>query len=32
VCERIHNVLKVAHVEQLFRFFDTVSAAEAHVA
>jgi len=29
VSERIHNALKVTHVEQFFRFFDTVSAAEA---
>ncbi|MGA3348310.1 MAG: STAS domain-containing protein [Candidatus Sulfotelmatobacter sp.] len=29
VSERIHNALKVTHVEQFFRFFDSVSAAEA---
>ena len=29
VSERIHNALKVTHVEQFFRFFDTASAAEA---
>ena len=28
VSERIHNSLKVTRVEQFFRFFDTVSAAE----
>jgi anti-sigma B factor antagonist len=28
VCDRIHNALKVTHVENLFRFFDSVSAAE----
>jgi hypothetical protein len=28
VSERIHNVLKVTRVEQFFRFFDSVSAAE----
>jgi anti-anti-sigma regulatory factor len=28
VSERIHNALKVTHVEQFFRFFDTVEAAE----
>ncbi len=28
VSERIHNALKVTHVESLFRFFDSVSAAE----
>ncbi len=28
VSERIHNALKVTHVEQFFRFFDSVSAAE----
>jgi anti-sigma B factor antagonist len=28
VSDRIHNALKVAHVEQFFRFFDSVSAAE----
>jgi anti-sigma B factor antagonist len=28
VSERIHNALKVTRVEQFFRFFDTVSAAE----
>jgi anti-sigma B factor antagonist len=27
VSERIHNALKVTHVEQFFRFFDTVAAA-----
>jgi anti-sigma B factor antagonist len=29
VSERIHNALKVTRVEQFFRFFDSVSAAEA---
>ena len=29
VSERIHNALKVTHVEQFFKFYDTVSAAEA---
>jgi anti-sigma B factor antagonist len=29
VRERIHNALKVTRVEQFFRFFDSVSAAEA---
>jgi len=28
VSERIHNALKVTRVEQFFRFFDTVTAAE----
>ncbi|MGD0271893.1 MAG: STAS domain-containing protein [Candidatus Sulfotelmatobacter sp.] len=28
VSERIHSALKVTHVEQFFRFFDSVSAAE----
>ena len=28
VCERIHNALKVTHVEQFFRYFDSVSEAE----
>ncbi len=28
VCERIHNALNVTRVEQFFRFFDSVSAAE----
>src|SRR6204780_3761244 len=28
VSERIHNALKVTRVEQFFRFFDSVSAAE----
>ncbi len=28
VSERIHNALKVTHVQQFFRFFDSVSAAE----
>ncbi len=28
VSERIHNALKVTHVEQFFKFFDSVSAAE----
>ncbi|MGA8761813.1 MAG: STAS domain-containing protein [Candidatus Sulfotelmatobacter sp.] len=28
VSERLHNALKVTHVEQFFRFFDSVSAAE----
>jgi anti-sigma B factor antagonist len=28
VSERIHNALKVTHVDQFFRFFDSVSAAE----
>ncbi len=28
VSERIHNALKVTHVEQFFRFFDSISAAE----
>jgi len=28
VSERIHNALKVTHVEQFFRFFDSVSTAE----
>jgi anti-sigma B factor antagonist len=28
VSERIHNALKVTHVEQFFKFYDTVSAAE----
>jgi anti-anti-sigma factor len=28
VSDRIHNALKVTHVEQFFRFFDSVSAAE----
>jgi anti-sigma B factor antagonist len=32
VSERIHNALKVTRVEQFFRFFDTVSAAEAETA
>jgi anti-sigma B factor antagonist len=29
VSERIHNALKVTRVEQFFRFFDSVTAAEA---
>jgi anti-sigma B factor antagonist len=29
VSERIHNALKVTRVEQFFRFFDSLSAAEA---
>jgi anti-sigma B factor antagonist len=29
VSERVHNALKVTHVEQFFRFFDSVEAAEA---
>ncbi len=28
VCERIHNTLNITRVEQFFRFFDSVSAAE----
>jgi anti-sigma B factor antagonist len=28
VSERIHNALKVTHVEQFFRFFDSIGAAE----
>ncbi len=28
VSNRVHNALKVTHVEQFFRFFDSVSAAE----
>jgi anti-sigma B factor antagonist len=28
VCDRIHNALKVTHVEQFFRFFDSLSDAE----
>jgi anti-sigma B factor antagonist len=28
VSERIHNTLKVTHVEQFFRFFDSLQAAE----
>jgi anti-sigma B factor antagonist len=28
VCERVRNALQVTHVEQFFRFFDSVSAAE----
>jgi len=28
VSERIHNAMKVTHVEQFFRFYDSVSAAE----
>ncbi|MGA2388330.1 MAG: STAS domain-containing protein [Candidatus Sulfotelmatobacter sp.] len=32
VSERIHNALKVTHVQQFFRFFDTVEAAETAVA
>jgi len=28
VSERIHNALKITHVEQFFSFYDTVSAAE----
>jgi anti-sigma B factor antagonist len=28
VSERIHNALKVTHVQQFFSFFDTVAAAE----
>ncbi|MGA8271281.1 MAG: STAS domain-containing protein [Candidatus Sulfotelmatobacter sp.] len=28
VSERIHNALKVTRVEQFFRFFDSISAAE----
>ena len=28
VSERIHNALKVTHVEQFFQFFDSVGAAE----
>jgi anti-sigma B factor antagonist len=28
VCDRIHNALNVTRVEQFFRFFDSVSAAE----
>jgi anti-sigma B factor antagonist len=29
VSERIHNALKVTHVEQFFKFYDSVDAAEA---
>jgi len=29
VSDRVHNALKVTRVEQFFRFFDTVAAAEA---
>jgi anti-sigma B factor antagonist len=29
VSERVHNALKVTRVEQFFKFFDSVSAAEA---
>ena len=29
VSERIHNSLKVTHVESFFRFFDSLAAAEA---
>jgi anti-sigma B factor antagonist len=32
VSDRIHNALKVTRVEQFFRFFDSVSAAEAATA
>jgi len=32
VSERIHNALNVTRVEQFFRFFDSVSAAEAATA
>jgi anti-sigma B factor antagonist len=32
VSERIHNALKVTRVEQLFRFFDSVEAAESALA
>lgn len=32
VSERIHHALNVTHVEQFFRFFDSVSAAEASAA
>jgi anti-sigma B factor antagonist len=28
VSERIHNALKITHLEHFFRFFDSVSAAE----
>ena len=28
VSERIHNALKITHVEQFFRFFDSLPAAE----
>lgn len=28
VSERIHNTLKITHVEQFFRFFDSLAAAE----
>jgi len=28
VSDRVHNALKVTHVEQFFHFFDSVSAAE----
>lgn len=28
VCQRVRDVLKVTHVEQLFHFFDSVQAAE----
>jgi len=28
VCERVHNALGVTRVEQFFKFFDSVSAAE----
>jgi anti-sigma B factor antagonist len=28
VSDRVHNALKVTHVEQFFRFFDSVAAAE----
>ena len=28
VSERIHNTLKITHVEQFFRFFDSLPAAE----
>ena len=32
VSERVHNALKVTHVEQFFKFFDSVGAAEAATA
>jgi anti-sigma B factor antagonist len=31
VSERIHNALKITHVEQFFRFFDSIAAAESTV-
>jgi len=32
VSERIHNALKITHVEQFFRFFDSLPSAEQAVA